>query len=145
MFAVTAILACVLLAMLLAPDTQMGRMRHGELAERPVKWLAQLTRQKLIYLGVITALVLGGWEIALMIGPELLAVYGVDLAIYIDVVVVGYALAKVREARAGLQHLRLRLSQLRPGRRKAPRSQRTRRRTRAPANDDGTGPARLAA
>jgi len=146
MIAVTGFIAVALIAMLLAPQTEFGQLCHRQLVERPAHRLLNLQRKDILYGLILLGVMLGGGELAWLLGPEFMAAYAMDMAIYFDAVLVSYAAtlaAKLRGARVAV------LAAIgRPFRRSAPRRKRnasTPSAARKPANDDEPHPARLAA
>jgi hypothetical protein len=136
----------LILVMHLAPDSPLGRAALRQLVERPLAWFAGLTRQK-VMAGLLVGIVFfGGAEVVVVMGPELMAAYLVDLALYLDVVVLTGALASLARMRDRLRAIgagllgRLRaVSGASRGNRQVarPRARRAlRRRTSASDNDD---------
>ena len=146
MIALTGMLAVVLLALLAAPDTEIGRLCHRQLVERPVRWLAELERKDVILWFVLLAFALSGGEAFMLMGPELMGAFALDLALYIDVMLVAYAASFVGRLR-GMRTAIMALVR-RPFRRARVRAKRRRviaQRLRKPANDDEPRPVEIAA
>ena len=136
------LLLALALFMRFGPDIPFRRMLNRHLVERPVALL--LAHKRYQYLTVIiaaTMLLLGG-ELVLLFGPELMLAYAADVALYIDVVVIGAASASWTRTQTSLSRLRLRFLRARTGRRKSdggsPRARRSQHRPSKPsgANDD---------
>ena len=137
MIALTGCLAVVLLALLLAPETPFARECHRAFVERPVRALSKFRVHHLIYAVILVPVMLSGGEFLALLGPEFFAAYAMELAIYIDAVVVSllasaYASVRALPARARLLVNRL----LRAGKPRSKRSPRLPQAERSPANDD---------
>jgi len=133
----------LMLVMRFAPHSWLGSVLNRQLVERPLQFAAGLERHHLIYFVIMSGMIIGGGEVIAILGPELVAAYALNSAIYFDAILVAYTLAAVSFARNALRYTRVRLHGGRRVRRLlAARRRRVRRvRTaRAPANDDG-GPA----
>lgn len=131
----------VMLVMWWVPDSPAGKLLRRQLVERPVEWFLQFERHRLIYLVLLVGMALAGGEMIVLLGPEVIATY----AIYLDAVLVSYALAAVAVARNSLRYMRLRwrrgirVRRLVVGRRRR-RRQLVRRQLPSAANDED-GPA----
>ncbi|HEY6814759.1 MAG TPA: hypothetical protein VI168_04385 [Croceibacterium sp.] len=136
---------CVLLVLLLIPQSPLGRTLHRHLVERPLERLAKFERHHLINIAIIAAAAATGGELIALAGPELFGMWALDLAIYFDAVLVTYALAAVVMARNSLRYTSLRwrrgsrVRRLVAARRRRQRV--ARRRVPQSANDDDDGPA----
>jgi len=142
MAAILGFSLCVLLVLLLIPDSQLGRMLHRQLVERPLEALSDIRRHHVIFFVIIAGFAVAGGEAMALLGPEIVAAYALDLAIYLDAVLVTYALSAVAMAKSGGGWLKNAL--MRSVRRMRPRSRRAPRRPAGPrksANDDDPAPA----
>ena len=145
MIAVTGLLVVVLLAMLAAPATPFACLCHRELVERPIAALAKFRSHHLLYAVILVPVLLSGGEFVAILGPEFFAAYAMELAIYVDALIVTLALSAWAQAKTVVQHVRMRIMR--------PRNRARRRRSatgvrarRASANDDDDPqPVRLAA
>jgi len=146
MIALTGFMAVVLLVLLLAPESPAGRAFHRQVVERPLQHLADMKRHHLIFFAIILGLTISGGEAFAILGPHVATSVVIDMAIYLDAVLVAYAVAAVTMVRQGAAAVRAVLSRMvrrprprrkRPALRKALRSK--------PANDDHPAPVRLAA
>lgn len=143
MIALTGFLAIVLIAMLLAPATDFARHCHRELVERPAARLRQFRSHHVLYALVLIPVMLAGGEFIAMLGPEFFTAYAMEIAIYLDAVIVTLALSAYAQIQAGASTLRAFLR--RPLRQRA--RVRRKRRARLPqakrgaANDDEDRPA----
>lgn len=129
----------LMLVMRFAPDSWLGSLLNRQLVSRPLQLIANFERQQLLYVVILSALMVGGGEMIVLLGPELLAAYAMNLAIYFDAVLVAYALATAAVARNSVRYLRLRLGGARTARRLAASRQRRSRpakRVLPSANDD---------
>ena len=140
--ALTGFMLIALAAMLAVPETPFGRLCHRELVERPARKLASFRSHHVLYALILIPVMLSGGEFIAVLGPEFFAAYAMELAIYIDAVVLTFvasAYARIREAFSHLRHLATRPFRGRRARtkRSAPRPMRQRR----PANDDEREPA----
>jgi cadmium resistance protein CadD (predicted permease) len=135
-------IAAITLVMWLAPGSEAGRALNRQLVERPLEALSDIKRHHLIFFVIIFGFAIGGGEAIALLGPEFVTAYALDLAIFIDAVMVTYALTAVAAAKGGGG--RLKDVVVRAARRVRPRSKRTTRRadTRPKsANDDDPAPA----
>ncbi|PKP66117.1 MAG: hypothetical protein CVT85_03840 [Alphaproteobacteria bacterium HGW-Alphaproteobacteria-7] len=71
------------------PDIPFNRLLNYHLAEKPISYFIGRERHQYIFLLVASAMFLLGGEIIIMFGPELILAYAADLALYLDIVVVG--------------------------------------------------------
>lgn len=134
----------ITLVMWLAPDSAAGRAMHRNLVERPLEALAKFERHHLIYFVIMLGFMIGGGEVFAILGPEAVAAFALDFAIYIDAVLVTYALSAAAMAKRSASWMKRVI--IRPFARIAPRRKRTARRStprRSSANDDDPDPARL--
>ncbi len=133
MFAITLVMWC-------APHSPAGRLLRRQLVEKPLEQLSRFERHRLIYFVLLAGMAAAGGEMIVLLGPEVLASY----AIYLDAVLVTYALAAVAQARNALRYARLRWRRGSRMRRLVAVRRRRRRLARRqlppPANDDD-GPA----
>jgi hypothetical protein len=127
MVVITLVMWCV-------PDSPAGKLLLRQLVETPADHLARLKRHHLIYAVLLAGMALAGGEMLVLLGPEALATY----AIYLDGVLVTYALAAYATARNSLRYARLRWRGGGRVRRvvRARRRRRAARRVLPPANDD---------
>ena len=132
---------CVLVVLLVIPDSQLGRMLHRQLVERPLKALSDIKRHRLIYFVLLAGMMLAGGEMIVLLGPEIIATY----AVYLDAVMVTYALSAVAMAQRGGSWLRTVVRSVRCVRPRGKRVRRSPARQRRAANDDEPAPALLAA
>ncbi|KRA82738.1 hypothetical protein [Altererythrobacter sp. Root672] len=133
----------LMLVMRFAPDSWVGSVLNKHLVNKPLEHLADFERHKLFYLVIMSALMIGGGEVIILLGPEVVAAYAMQLAIYYDAVLVAYALAAAAVARNVVRYVRLRLGNGKAARRLvAARRRRSRpvKRMLPSANDDD-GPA----
>lgn len=146
MIAFTGFMLCALLAMLAAPETVFGRMCHRQLVERPVARLDALTRKDLLFGVLLLAIMFGGGEMIVLLGPEFATAYALELSVYFDAMIFAWTLAGVARARQAVFVTRLALR--RGGRSMAARRRRRQRVAqgdRGAANDDDPAPALVAA
>lgn len=148
MIALTGCLAIILIAMLLAPETPFARQCHRELVERPARALGRFRAHHLIYAIILIPVMLSGGEFIAILGPEFFAAYAMELAIYIDAVIVSLLASSLASAKAFATKARAMIT--RPFRGNRARTKRSRRKPcseRLPANDDDSpaAPGRLAA
>jgi len=143
-----AVFIALMLVMKLAPRSTLGHWLNAGLVERPLAHMATMNRRKAMFLLVLLGLTLFATDLLFVLGSyDLLTLYVWDLTMYLDVVVIAYALAAVARARSGVKWLaskavmRLRLK----ARSRARRSRPAVRRQDRSANDDDPAPARLAA
>ncbi|WP_123881601.1 hypothetical protein [Aurantiacibacter spongiae] len=142
MIALTGSGLCLLMALLFYRETDLGRAWHEQAVERPARRLAAMERHHLLFAVALAVLFAAGGEIVLLMGPEFMAAYALDLAIYADALLISYAAAVATRLRGVVSALRY----ARPAamRRRSARARRARiaavRRGRRPANDDD-GPA----
>ena len=139
------ILLVLALFMRFGPDIPFRRMLNQHVVERPIAFLMAHERHYLIFLVIAPVMLLMGGEIVLLLGPELMLAYAADVALYIDVVVIGAASASWTRTQTSLSRLQLRFLRARTGRRKSdggsPRARRSQHRPSKPsgANDDDGG------
>ena len=124
----------ITLVMWLAPGSSAGRALHRQLVEKPLDKLARFERHHLLYIVFLAAIMLGGGEIALLMGAEFMAAYAMEMALYFDAVIVSYAVA----ALAGLKRVGSGIRAILP---RLPRARRKRDKAASrpplkPANDD---------
>lgn len=142
MVALLGFMAAITLVLWLVPDSEAGRALHRQLVERPLEALSDFKRHRLIYFVLLAGMMLAGGEMIVLLGPEVIATY----AVYLDAVMVTYALSAVAMAQRGGSWLRTVV--MRSFRRVRPRGKRARRspaRQRRSANDDEPAPSLLAA
>jgi hypothetical protein len=151
MLQLTGLLLALVLLMRFGPDIPFTRMLSMHLVERPLRWLSKHERHDYLYFIIITAMVIGGGEMILVLGPEFMMLYAADLALYLDVMAVSYLLAAVAKVKAAVLAVRTRLSAwgsriVRP-RRAAPRERASRKPASRADNDDedDSQPLRIAA
>ena len=144
MIAFTGFLLCVLIAMVLFPQTDFGRMCHEQLVERPASGLSRFRMHHLIYAIILIPVMLSGGEFLALLGPEFFAAYAMELAIYIDAVIVSLGLSVWANVRSAASRVRLFLS--RPLRMARPRRKRcsTAKRSKPPASNDDDRPGEIA-
>lgn len=133
----------LMLVMRFAPDSGVGSVLNRHLVSKPLEHMADFERHKLFYLLILSALMIGGGEVIVLLGPEVVAAYALQMAVYYDAVLVAYAVAAAAVARQGVRYVRLRLGNGKATRRLvAARRRRTRpvKRLLPSANDDD-GPA----
>jgi ABC-type multidrug transport system fused ATPase/permease subunit len=134
-----------MLVMKLAPQLAAGRWLNAALVERPLEKIAVMDRRQVIMLMILLGLTLFAADMVMMFGSyDLLTLYAWDLTVYLDTMMVAYALVAVARGRAAVRWVALRGSLLlRQGARSRAR------RTRAVAaktqdgadNDDDPAPA----
>jgi len=142
MVAFLGFMAAVTLVLWLAPGSEAGRTLHRQLVERPLEALSDMKRHHLIFFVIIAGFSIAGGEAMALLGPEFVAAYALDLAIYLDAVMVTYALSAVAMARSGGGWLKNAV--MRSARPVRPRRKRATRRPAGPrksANDDDPAPA----
>ena len=83
------------LVMRFAPLTPYGAWLNRCLVAEPLARLADMKRHRVIYVVLLAAMMIAGGEMILLLGPEVLATY----AVYLDAVLVTYALTAVAMAR----------------------------------------------
>ena len=144
MIALTGFATIVLLAMLLAPATPFGRLCHEELVERPVRALSRFRSHHLLYAAILIPVMLSGAEFIALLGPEFFAAYAMELAIYLDAVVVSLAVSAYANVRATTQRFAALVQAVlaRGPRSRSKRAASSRKPDRLPANDDEDRPAR---
>lgn len=98
-------LLVAMLVMLLVPDSPTGKLFHRHLVERPLERVANLKRHHLILVVLMAGIMISGGEIMALAGPEFIAAYAVDMALYLDLVIVSYAVVAVRRAKAAIAYL----------------------------------------
>jgi hypothetical protein len=134
----TAIFGLIVLTLKLWPTTPVGRALHRIVVEGPLEFAARVDLRQMLLLGLI----LFGWQIVALLGPEAALVYALDLSFYAEAVVATTAAAAAVRGRYAWQTLK-RVGRavgrhVGPGRAR-PRARRARtpaaRRT-APSNDD---------
>ena len=146
MVAFLGFIAAITLVMWLAPGSDAGRLLRRRLVESPLEAMSDVKRHHLIFFVIMAGFVIGGGEAMAILGPEFVAAYTFDLAIYLDAVMVTYALSAVAMAKRGGGWLKYAVMRRAP--RMRPRSKRTTRtavRPRKSANDDDPAPVRLVA
>ena len=141
--ALTGFTACLIAVMVFARQSDAGRLLHRQLVERPLAALGKFRRHHLLYAVILPVLLLSGGEVALLLGPEFFAAYALELAVYLDAVIMTYALS----AMSGMKGAAVRVGAIMA---RLPRARRKREKlalksTRKPANDDDPAPLRLAA
>lgn len=116
----------------------MARWLSGLLVDHPIKMMAKFKSHHLIYVLIPIPMMMAGGEIFAIAGPEVVASFALDLAIYFDAIAVTLALAARGIARSGFEAIRNRGRKLlrRSGAGRRKRSQMTRMDDRASANDD---------
>ena len=142
MVALLGFMVAITLVLWLAPGSEAGRALNRQLVERPLEALSDIKRHHLIFFVVIAGFAIGGGEAMALVGPEVVAAYALDLAIYLDAVMVTYALSAVAMARSGGGWLKTVV--MRSARRMHPRRKRPTRRPAGAsesANDDDPAPA----
>lgn len=92
--------AVLTLVMWLVPDAPAARFLHRYLVKLPLHSAAKLERHHLLFVLIITGLMIAGGEAFAIIGPEFVAAYAIDMAIYLDAVLVTYALSAASQARS---------------------------------------------
>jgi hypothetical protein len=147
MIAITGCFLCLLLIMLLIPESQLGRALQSLLVERPLASLARFERHHLIYAVIIGGMAMGSAELIFLAGPELVTMWALNLSIYFDAVIVTYALSALAAARglkgwAGRAVRRLVRTMPRP---RARRRRSINRPEKASNDDDGRPHCRIAA
>jgi len=138
----------LMLVMKLAPRSPLARWLNVALVERPLAKIAAMDRRQVIMLLIVVGLSLFATEAILMLGSyDLVTLYAWDLTMYLDVMVVAYALAAVARARAGVKWFASSAARLlrRGVRSRARRSRSAVRRQDRSANDDDPAPARTLA
>lgn len=92
-------MAAITLVMWLAPQSPAGRALNEQLVERPLGALSRVKRHHLIYFVIMAGFMMGGGEVLALAGPEFVAAFAIDLAIYLDAVIVTYTLSALATAR----------------------------------------------
>ncbi|WP_197920651.1 hypothetical protein [Aurantiacibacter sediminis] len=142
MIALTGCLAVILIALLLAPQTPFARLCHRQLVERPASALAKFRPHHIIYAVILIPVMLSGGEFIALLGPEFFAAYAMELAIYVDAVIVSVLASTAASIKAFAGSIRQRFNRL--SSRKSARTKRAARkpqRDRMPANYDEHVPA----
>ena len=146
MVAILGFMTTIILIMWLVPNSDIGRALHRQLVERPLETISGLRRHDLLFFVIMAGLMVAGGEAIAVLGPEVVSAYALDLAIYVDAVLLTYALSAVAMAkRSGGWLLQ---AVMRCVRRMRPRTKRATRkisRPRQASNDDDPEPAWLAA
>ncbi len=137
-------LLVVTLVIWLAPESPAAKLLHRQLVEAPIEAMAKLERYHLIMFVIMLGFMIGGGEVMALVGPEFIAAYALDLSIYLDLVIVSYAISAARQARSSFAFLRGSFSRLfsRPEARRRRRQIRKQGRS-GPANDDEGDPATM--
>jgi hypothetical protein len=141
-------MAAITLVMWLAPDSAAGRVLNKQLVEKPLAALSDLNLKQVIFWAIMANLLagaaFGGGEAFLLLGPEVVTGIAMDMAIYLDAVIVTYALSALATARKSLHFMTLpitsRLRRLRARRKRTA----IRKPERKPSNDDEPHPAFVA-
>jgi hypothetical protein len=107
-----AMFVALTLFMRFGPPIPFRKLLHEHLVERPLRWLLTKRRHDILYLLIVTAMLLGGGEVLLLMGPELALGFAADLALYVDVMAVSYLLAAVAGAKAALRAVRARVTEI---------------------------------
>ena len=97
----TIALLVLVLLMRFGPDTDGVRALRRTLVERPVELALALERKTFVAGLIMAVLLLGGGELLILFGPEFLAWYATNLAMYADAMAVSALLA----FRARLHHV----------------------------------------
>ena len=97
----TIALLVLVLLMRFGPDTDWVRALRRMLVERPVALALTLDRKTLVAGLIMALLLLGGGELLILFGPEFLAWYATNLAIYADALAISALLA----VRTRLRHV----------------------------------------
>jgi len=142
------LLLALILVMRLAPDSPAGRALNRQMVEEPMRHLAAFERHHLLMAVILIGMMIGGGELALVMGPEFVTAYALDLAIYFDAIMVGYVLAAAARAKSAWRAIPPRWPRRARARRLAHRRRRSRvaaARRKSPANDDEPAPVRRAA
>lgn len=143
MIELTGFLLIALTAMLAAPETPFGKLCHRELVKRPARKLAAFRSHHILYALILVPVMLSGGEFIAILGPEFFAAYAMELAIYIDAVVITLFASAYAHVRAfGARARQVLLEPFRRMRARAKRSAPPPMRDRRPANDDESEPAR---
>lgn len=126
----------IILMMKLLPDLPFSRALHRAFVEVPLRRLAEMSRQHLIYAAVLIGLTFGGIELLLLLGStEMLMLFAWDVSLYVDALIATWTLSVVARGKAIWQGLADRcVGLLRPGAR--PRASRRRRGTAQEAAND---------
>ena len=138
MVALVSLMAVLTLLMWLLPEAPEVRLLHRWLVDDPLAALARFERHHLFCVVILLGFAVGGAEAMAVfgvLGPEIVSAFALDAAIYLDAVLVTYALSAAAMAKrsAGLaRHVAMAAI-----RRIRPRARRARRqiRRRPPAND----------
>ncbi len=146
MVAILGFMTAIILIMWLVPNSDIGRTLHRQLVERPLATISSLRRHDLLFFVIMAGLMLTGGEAVAVLGPEVVSAFALDLAIYVDAVLVTYALSAVAMTkRSGgwlLQAVMRCVRRMRPRKKRATRKVS---RPRRASNDDDPAPAWLAA
>ncbi|RJY10078.1 hypothetical protein [Aurantiacibacter aquimixticola] len=135
MIAATGFMLCALIAMLAAGDTPIGRLFHEECVERPVAALARFRTHHILYAIILIPVMLSGGEFVALLGPEFFAAYALELAIYIDAVIVTALASACTQVRAAAQKISPPVTRV-LGRARRKRARLAPQQERRPANDD---------
>ncbi len=137
----TGLLVVLTLLLRLAPSAPLARMAHRMLVVWPIEQISSLTLRQAIFAALMMGFMLAGPEVIFLAGPELVATYAFELSIYLDAVLVTYALAAISSAKAGLGRVSDVLTKImrRPQARRRKRTAQCR--SNRSANDDEAGPA----
>ena len=143
MIALTGFMFITLIALLATPNTPFGQLCHRELVERPARKLAAFRSHHILYALILVPVMLSGGEFIAILGPEFFAAYAMELAIYIDAIVITLLASAYAHVRAfGTRARQVLLEPFRRMRARTKRSAPPPMRERRPANDDESGPAR---
>ncbi|TIX50641.1 hypothetical protein [Alteraurantiacibacter aquimixticola] len=146
MVAFLGFVAAITLVMWLAPQSPAAKALNEQLVARPLAALEKVERHHLLYAVFLGVLMLGGGEMLVIFGPEFIAAYAMEMAIYFDAVIVTYALSAWAEMRKGFGYLSRPMAGL--SRSIRPRRKRTARKpagVRKASNDDDPAPVEIAA
>jgi len=146
MVAILGFMAVITLVMWLAPQSSAAKALNEQLVARPLAALDKFERHHLLYAVFLGVLMLGGGEMLLFFGPEFIAAYAMEMAIYFDAVIVTYAMSAWAGMRKGFGYMSRPMAGL--ARTIRPRRKRIRRKpagARKASNDDDPAPVEIAA
>ncbi len=141
-------MAAITLVMWLAPESAAGKALNEQLVKKPLAALSDLSLKQVIFWAIMANLIagaaFGGGEAFLLLGPEAVTGIAMDMAIYLDAVIVTYALSALAAARRSMRFMLLPATSIL--RRIRSRRKRTaaRKPERKPSNDDEPHPAFVA-
>ena len=129
------------------PDVPVLRALRAAMVEVPARRLAQLQHHHIIFLIVLSAMMLAGGQLLVFFGPEFLALFATNLALYVDAAAITALLSAATVARQAVGIIRPELNRWRtfvgPTVRRAVREVKTRPLAAKPAADNDDDPAQI--